>query len=86
MAQLLNHSNPHFWQEHRQTKAILQSIPTLQLYMELKYSTKVLILLCRLVMGKVDAIPVAIIRGFDYERGEGTSSELVRGREFDLFL
>jgi coenzyme F420-0:L-glutamate ligase/coenzyme F420-1:gamma-L-glutamate ligase len=39
-----------------------------------------------LVMGKVDAIPVAIIRGFDYERGEGSSSELVRGREFDLFL
>ena len=39
-----------------------------------------------LVMGKVDAIPAAIIRGFDYEPGEGSSSELVRGREFDLFL
>ena len=39
-----------------------------------------------LVMGKVDAIPAAIIRGYDYERGEGSSSELVRGREFDLFL
>ena len=39
-----------------------------------------------LVMGKLDAIPVAIIRGFDYTPGEGSSEELVRVRENDLFL
>jgi coenzyme F420-0:L-glutamate ligase/coenzyme F420-1:gamma-L-glutamate ligase len=39
-----------------------------------------------LVMGKLDAVPVAIIRGFDYTPGEGSSEELVRVRENDLFL
>jgi coenzyme F420-0:L-glutamate ligase/coenzyme F420-1:gamma-L-glutamate ligase len=39
-----------------------------------------------LVMGKLDAVPVAIIRGFDYTPGEGSSAELVRVRENDLFL
>ena len=39
-----------------------------------------------LVMGKLDAIPAAIVRGFEYERGEGSSADLVRAREYDLFL
>lgn len=38
-----------------------------------------------LVMGKVDAIPAAILRGYDYERGEGRSDEIVREMELDLF-
>jgi coenzyme F420-0:L-glutamate ligase/coenzyme F420-1:gamma-L-glutamate ligase len=39
-----------------------------------------------LVMGKVDAIPAAIVRGFDYERGDGSTSEIIRAWENDLFL
>ena len=39
-----------------------------------------------LVMGKNDAIPAVIVRGFDYDRGEGSAAELVRAREHDLFL
>lgn len=39
-----------------------------------------------LVMGKLDGVPAAIVRGFDYDRGEGSSAELVRDREQDLFL
>ena len=39
-----------------------------------------------LVMGKVDAIPAAIVRGYEYDRGEGSSADLVRQREDDLFL
>ena len=39
-----------------------------------------------LMMGKLDAIPAAIVRGFDYDRGEGSSAEIVRPRENDLFL
>jgi coenzyme F420-0:L-glutamate ligase / coenzyme F420-1:gamma-L-glutamate ligase len=37
-----------------------------------------------LVRGKLDRIPVAIVRGFD-ARGEGTASELVMPPERDLF-
>lgn len=39
-----------------------------------------------LVMGKLDAVPAAIVRGFPYEAGEGAASELVRPLELDLFL
>ncbi len=39
-----------------------------------------------LVMGKLDAIPAVIVRGFDYDRGEGSTAEIVRARESDLFL
>lgn len=39
-----------------------------------------------LVMGKLDAVPAAIVRGFPYEPGEGSASELVRPIELDLFL
>ena len=39
-----------------------------------------------LVMGKNDAIPAVIVRGFDYDRGEGSVAEIVRAREHDLFL
>ena len=38
-----------------------------------------------LVMGKIDAIPAAIVRGYDYDRGEGSSAEIVRESELDLF-
>ncbi len=38
-----------------------------------------------MVMGKVAAVPAAIVRGFDYDRGEGSSREIVRELELDLF-
>ncbi len=38
-----------------------------------------------LVMNKLDGIPVAIVRGYDYPKGEGAARELVRDREKDLF-
>jgi coenzyme F420-0:L-glutamate ligase/coenzyme F420-1:gamma-L-glutamate ligase len=38
-----------------------------------------------LVMGKTDGIPVAILKGFKYPKGEGTAKELVRPMEKDLF-
>jgi coenzyme F420-0:L-glutamate ligase/coenzyme F420-1:gamma-L-glutamate ligase len=38
-----------------------------------------------LVMGKVDRIPVAVIRGYSYTPGEGTAAQLVRAPEKDLF-
>jgi coenzyme F420-0:L-glutamate ligase/coenzyme F420-1:gamma-L-glutamate ligase len=37
-----------------------------------------------LVRGKLDAIPVAVVRGFD-PQGEGTAQELVMPRDRDLF-
>ena len=39
-----------------------------------------------LVMGKLDAIPAVILRGFPYEAGEGSAAEIVRPLELDLFL
>lgn len=38
-----------------------------------------------LVMGKSSGIPVVIIRGYEYERGEGTAKELIRPIQQDLF-
>jgi len=38
-----------------------------------------------LVMGKVDRVPVAIVRGFDYEPADGSAALLVRAAERDLF-
>jgi coenzyme F420-0:L-glutamate ligase/coenzyme F420-1:gamma-L-glutamate ligase len=38
-----------------------------------------------LVMGKLDRIPVALIRGYRYPCGEGTARDLVRPAEKDLF-
>jgi coenzyme F420-0:L-glutamate ligase / coenzyme F420-1:gamma-L-glutamate ligase len=38
-----------------------------------------------LVHGKLDRVPVAIIRGYTYPRGEGSARELVRDAERDLF-
>ena len=38
-----------------------------------------------LVMGKIDQIPVAIIRGYQYPSGPGTISELFRAPERDIF-
>jgi len=38
-----------------------------------------------LVMGKLSRVPVAIVRGFDYERAEGSARELIRPPERDLF-
>lgn len=37
------------------------------------------------VMGKLDRIPAAIIRGLSFERGEGTSKALLRDPSRDLF-
>jgi coenzyme F420-0:L-glutamate ligase/coenzyme F420-1:gamma-L-glutamate ligase len=38
-----------------------------------------------LVMEKLSRMPVAIVRGFDYERAEGSARGLIRPRERDLF-
>ncbi|MBI4641962.1 MAG: coenzyme F420-0:L-glutamate ligase [Candidatus Tectomicrobia bacterium] len=38
-----------------------------------------------LVMGKIDRIPAAIIRGYAYPKGEGSFKDLVREPEKDLF-
>jgi len=38
-----------------------------------------------LVMGKLDAIPVALVRGYAYDRGEGSAREIVREMALDLF-
>lgn len=38
-----------------------------------------------LVMNKLDQVPVAIIKGYAYPRGNGNLSQLVRDPEFDLF-
>lgn len=38
-----------------------------------------------LVMGKLDGVPVAIVRGYAYPRGEGTARQIVRDPEKDLF-
>jgi len=38
-----------------------------------------------LVMGKLDGVPVAIVRGYPYPRGEGTARQMIRDREKDLF-
>jgi coenzyme F420-0:L-glutamate ligase/coenzyme F420-1:gamma-L-glutamate ligase len=38
-----------------------------------------------LAMKKSDGIPVAIVRGFEYPTGEGSSKELIRPEEEDLF-
>lgn len=38
-----------------------------------------------LVMGKIDAVPVAIVRGYHYAVGDGGAQELIRDPAFDLF-
>jgi coenzyme F420-0:L-glutamate ligase/coenzyme F420-1:gamma-L-glutamate ligase len=38
-----------------------------------------------LVMNKLDNVPVAIVRGYDYPRGEGSLAALLRAPERDLF-
>lgn len=38
-----------------------------------------------LVQNKLDGVPVAIVRGFDYPKGEGTAQMIIRAKENDLF-
>ncbi len=38
-----------------------------------------------LVMGKLDGIPAAIVRGYRFEAADGEAAEIVRGPELDLF-
>jgi coenzyme F420-0:L-glutamate ligase / coenzyme F420-1:gamma-L-glutamate ligase len=38
-----------------------------------------------LVMGKLDRVPVAVIRGYAYTPGEGNATQLLRAPERDLF-
>ncbi len=38
-----------------------------------------------LVMGKVDGVPAAIVRGYRFDARDGTAAEIVRGPELDLF-
>jgi F420-0:gamma-glutamyl ligase len=36
-------------------------------------------------MNKLDNVPVALIRGYDYPRGEGSLAQLMRDPASDLF-
>ncbi len=38
-----------------------------------------------LVMNKADGVPVALVRGYRYPRGRGSTKELLRPEELDLF-
>jgi coenzyme F420-0:L-glutamate ligase/coenzyme F420-1:gamma-L-glutamate ligase len=38
-----------------------------------------------LVMGKLDRVPVALIRGYPYTPGDGAAAQMVRAPERDLF-
>ncbi len=38
-----------------------------------------------LVMGKLSGVPVAIVRGYEYPKGDGTARDMVRPPERDLF-
>lgn len=38
-----------------------------------------------LAMGKLDACPVAVVRGYPFERGEGTAKELIMDSSKDMF-
>ncbi len=38
-----------------------------------------------LVQNKLDGVPVTIVRGYGYPRGEGSARDLIRPREMDLF-
>ena len=38
-----------------------------------------------LVMGKLDRVPAAIVRGYDAEPGDGSAQELIRASELDMF-
>jgi coenzyme F420-0:L-glutamate ligase/coenzyme F420-1:gamma-L-glutamate ligase len=38
-----------------------------------------------LVMNKTDRIPVAIIRGYSYPKGDGSAKDLIRPPELDMF-
>ncbi|HXG35417.1 MAG TPA: coenzyme F420-0:L-glutamate ligase [Dehalococcoidia bacterium] len=38
-----------------------------------------------LVMGKLQGVPVALVRGFDYPRGNGSARDIIRPPERDLF-
>lgn len=38
-----------------------------------------------LVMGKTDGVPLAIVRGYEYGRGEGTGQDLLMPPERDMF-
>ncbi len=38
-----------------------------------------------LAMGKLERVPVVIVRGYDYPQGEGKATDLVRAPELDMF-
>jgi coenzyme F420-0:L-glutamate ligase/coenzyme F420-1:gamma-L-glutamate ligase len=38
-----------------------------------------------LAHGKLDRVPVAVVRGYEYLRGEGSARDLLRDAEKDLF-
>ena len=38
-----------------------------------------------LAHGKLDRVPVAVVRGYEYPRGDGSSRDLLRDAEKDLF-
>jgi coenzyme F420-0:L-glutamate ligase/coenzyme F420-1:gamma-L-glutamate ligase len=38
-----------------------------------------------LAMGKLDGVPVVLVRGYEYPQGEGKATDLVRAPELDMF-
>jgi coenzyme F420-0:L-glutamate ligase/coenzyme F420-1:gamma-L-glutamate ligase len=38
-----------------------------------------------LAMGKLDRVPAAVVRGYEFEPAEGRATDLVRPAELDLF-
>ncbi len=38
-----------------------------------------------LVTGKINQVPVSLIRGYAYPKGEGSAREIVRQAELDMF-
>jgi coenzyme F420-0:L-glutamate ligase/coenzyme F420-1:gamma-L-glutamate ligase len=61
--------DPHGYQLHATAEAVADELACL----------------AGLACGKLQRTPACIIRGFAYTKGKGSSSELVRPRERDLF-
>jgi coenzyme F420-0:L-glutamate ligase/coenzyme F420-1:gamma-L-glutamate ligase len=38
-----------------------------------------------LVMGKLDRLPIVVVKGYEYPRGSGKATDLVRAPEMDMF-
>ena len=66
---------------------VLRQLPDLKMITTCSIGTDMIDLAAaaELVQNKLDGVPVTIVRGYDYPRGEGSSRDLIRAREMDLF-